>query len=1341
MKTLRIISLLLLAVFTPGPLHAQNPDSFNPSPNGVASNIVLQPDGKILIGGYFWTVNGVTRYHMARIDADGTLDNSFDPNITPGVVLCTILQPDGKIVVGGTFSSVGGVARSQIARLNADGSLDLAFNPYANGTVTCLALQSDGKIIVGGEFTNVGGVTRNRIARLNADGSVDSTFNPNASSGFYALFVQPDGKILVGGYFTALGGVTRNRIARLNSNGTLDSTFNPDANSTVVSLAVQTDGRILIGGHFTAVGGVTRNRMARLNSDGSLDGSFNPNVNDSVETIALHADGRIVIGGYFTTVGGVTRNRIARFNADGTLDTAFNPDANDYVEPIALQADGKILMCGRFTSVGGVARDFCARITNNITATATIAVSGTNQIDWTRGASAPEVEHVTFESWNGSSWVSLGAATRVSGGWRMTGLSLPSSGQIRARGRCYGRYSSSGIIEQVASYAPPVMVSSASPAIGSITGGTSVSITGNGFTGASAVTFGGTPAASFTVNSDTSITATTPARAAGTVDVSVTATAGSGTGTNVFTYYGPPVASFTASPNPVAPNQIISFNGYYSFQSASGGSITAYQWNWGDGSPAGSGATPNHYYPLFGTYQVTLTVTDNFGQTASTTNTVTVNQGNNAPVANAGGPYTIRLGQDLTLDGRASTDVNASQGDSIVSYAWDLDNNGTFGDITGANPTVSWSAIQRVTGTSTIALRVTDSMGATNTATTTLTVNPLPSATTSAASGITTTGATLNGAVNANGTPSSVSFDWGTTTGYGNSIAATPASVSGNTATAVNAALTGLVPHTTYHYRVKASWIDGTSVGNDGSFTTANTSPTFAGYSISTPYQTVASVSLSKLLAKASDADGDALSVTAAGPASAQGGTAVLQSGSILYSPPSAFSGTDTFSVTIADGYGASVSGTVTVTVGPNPTSGGAGVNQPVITTLAGGQIGIASQGIPGRTYMVQRSTNLSAWATIGSVTAASNGTVNFIDPSPPPGSSFYRLGRNVPVMNFWGNGSDGSLTTTGNISFGSVQDGDVVVKQFTNLTINAGHTVTTSTRCRGLVIYVNGDCTINGTLSMTARGANVNPTLANSIPATGIRLARFKYGANETLAASDLGGTGLGGVGAEWRAAEAGQLGIAGTGRIYTIAREGGAGGDAKFNTDLSVRLTGGTGLSIANGTGGGGGGGATGSWSGAGSAGTCFSGGSGGGGACGPGQNNADSGAANGGQGGNGNSNNINVPAGGGAGNPGGAGLVNGSPQGPAGQSGTGGLLLLFVKGNLTLGANGVVSSHGSTGGNNGTGNCLSGGGSGGGRIIILHAGTYVASGIVAANGGSTGANGGMGGSGAVTIDRIDP
>ncbi|MBN8460694.1 MAG: hypothetical protein J0M04_22925 [Verrucomicrobia bacterium] len=337
-----------------------------------------------------------------------------------------------------------------------------------------------------------------------------------------------------------------------------------------------------------------------------------------------------------------------------------------------------------------------------------------------------------------------------------------------------------------------------------------------------------------------------------------------------------------------------------------------------------------------------------------------------------------------------------------------------------------------------------------------------------------------------------------------------------------------------------------------------------------------------------------------------------------------------------------------------------------------------------------------------------------------------FGISRRWGTSNYWGNGSDGALSTTGNVDFASVLDGDVVVKQFTNLTINAGHTVTTQTRCRGLVIYVSGDCTINGTLSMTARGANVNPSQANSINPTGIQIIRRKAGGTDTLSASDLGGSGAGGVGASWRATEAFQGGISGNGRIYTILREGGAG--AMGLTRLNA---GDPGLSVADGTGGGGAGGVDNSGTGGnGAAGTCYSGGAGGGG-CDNGNGGAQHGGSFGGAGGSG-----SVGSGGGAGNPGGGGAASG-------ENGTGGLLLLLVKGNLIIGSAGSVKSEGSFGaagglpGQGGGG----GGGSGGGRILILHAGTKTGDGIVSAQGRNIGGRGSAGGNGAVTIDQINP
>jgi hypothetical protein len=128
--------------------------------------------------------------------------DDFDPNAN-GPVFVVVVQPDGKILVGGDFTTLspnggGPGTRNHIARLNPDGTLDTAFNPNANGYVSSIALQADSKILAGGGFTSIGRQTRNHIARLDATTGLPDSFNPNADDDVDAIAVQADGKILVG---------------------------------------------------------------------------------------------------------------------------------------------------------------------------------------------------------------------------------------------------------------------------------------------------------------------------------------------------------------------------------------------------------------------------------------------------------------------------------------------------------------------------------------------------------------------------------------------------------------------------------------------------------------------------------------------------------------------------------------------------------------------------------------------------------------------------------------------------------------------------------------------------------------------------------------------------------------------------------------------------------------------------------------------------------------------------------------------------------------------------------------------------------------------------------------
>src|SRR5688572_6277343 len=195
-------------------------DGFDPQPNGPVFAITLQTDGRILVGGTFTSVGGLPRTNLARLNVDGSVDATFTPAVSvvhPFVdptVMCFVEQKDGKILVGGFFTTLGGQSRSNLARLNADGSVDPTFNPGADSFVLSLAEQADGKIIVGGYFRSLAGQPRRRIGRLHADGTLDASFeaetDDSPNSTVDALLLQRDGKILVAGQFTELGGQPRN---------------------------------------------------------------------------------------------------------------------------------------------------------------------------------------------------------------------------------------------------------------------------------------------------------------------------------------------------------------------------------------------------------------------------------------------------------------------------------------------------------------------------------------------------------------------------------------------------------------------------------------------------------------------------------------------------------------------------------------------------------------------------------------------------------------------------------------------------------------------------------------------------------------------------------------------------------------------------------------------------------------------------------------------------------------------------------------------------------------------------------------------------------------------------
>ncbi|MBP7512985.1 MAG: delta-60 repeat domain-containing protein, partial [Flavobacteriales bacterium] len=342
--------------------------------------MAIQADGKVLVGGLFTSYNGTPCNYLARLNPDGSFDNTFSIGTGPNdKVTAMAVQPDGKILVGGHFVFFNGVLQNHLARLNSNGSLDPTFVPDFIGLSPSLKIQvqPDGKILVLEDPAPT-------ILRLNANGTTDQSIPVGTFSTNNVIFdfeLQPDGKILVSGGFTMHNGTPRNQITRINPDFTLDPTFVPGSGANWIhAIARQADGKILIAGEFSAISGTPRPGIARLNSGGSLDASFNTDTIGGiiVTGVVPQPDGKVLVMVQFPFDAGPPLFGIEPFfyrvNANGSLDTGFQlgTGPNGYVRKLAVQADGKILIGGSFTTYNGTNRNNIARI--NGTARARIKV-------------------------------------------------------------------------------------------------------------------------------------------------------------------------------------------------------------------------------------------------------------------------------------------------------------------------------------------------------------------------------------------------------------------------------------------------------------------------------------------------------------------------------------------------------------------------------------------------------------------------------------------------------------------------------------------------------------------------------------------------------------------------------------------------------------------------------------------------------------------------------------------------------------------------------------------------------------------------------------------------------
>ncbi|HMQ77884.1 MAG TPA: hypothetical protein PKE21_17365 [Flavobacteriales bacterium] len=360
-----------------------SPDpGYNPGTGliGEVRCMVQRPDGRLVVGGSFTNINGMPSPNLVALLPNGTVDPSFPVGLgTNDGVVCLALQPDGKVLVGGYFDTYQGQPAARLLRLNSDGSLDSGFDAGLAGYqgVAAVAVQPDGRILVSRSHGNL------PMVRLMPDGSADPGFIGPARTAL-AMLVQPDGRILLGGF--GVGGSYDRALTRLNADGTPDPGFAPPspafgaalmASPIVTALHLEVDGHILAGGSFTRFNNVPRLGLLRLLPDGTLDPGFVPaTTNWVVSAMLVQADGRIVVANGST---------VQRLLPTGALDPGFVPSmftmpggsldpSGNPVRALLLRPDGRVVVGGIFTGVNGTGRNRLARLLGDGTAGVRLAL-------------------------------------------------------------------------------------------------------------------------------------------------------------------------------------------------------------------------------------------------------------------------------------------------------------------------------------------------------------------------------------------------------------------------------------------------------------------------------------------------------------------------------------------------------------------------------------------------------------------------------------------------------------------------------------------------------------------------------------------------------------------------------------------------------------------------------------------------------------------------------------------------------------------------------------------------------------------------------------------------------
>jgi uncharacterized delta-60 repeat protein len=333
---------------------------------GRVFSMAATPDDKIVLGGTFDWVNGSRCVGLARLRAEGSLDESFNPvaaalDQLPSVSLVAV-QADSKVVFYTLAVATNGVRRHIIARLQADGSLDSSFQSGEgpDNRVRALAITGDQRIVAGGDFRSFDGQSANAIIRLLPAGSLDGTFVPNLQSNAIVTGVAPvaDGKVVITG--VRLRPAPGDGLARLEANGSFDSTFRPPSLSPGApsALVITPDGEILVSGFFSDLPNHSGLRtVVRLTADGDLETAIEPSAGagDRIISVATLPDGGVVFSREPMRERNLRRATIGYTTPDGILvaDALAGVGLYDLVLRLLPRSDGSVVLVGFFSTIGG----------------------------------------------------------------------------------------------------------------------------------------------------------------------------------------------------------------------------------------------------------------------------------------------------------------------------------------------------------------------------------------------------------------------------------------------------------------------------------------------------------------------------------------------------------------------------------------------------------------------------------------------------------------------------------------------------------------------------------------------------------------------------------------------------------------------------------------------------------------------------------------------------------------------------------------------------------------------------------------------------------------------------